>query len=116
MGIEKSNLAAESSDRKGYFCYMVRCADDTLYTGITTDLPRRVKQHNSGKGAAYTRQHGPVTLVYAEPQPDRGTATKRELQLKRYPRSKKLQLISDLPADAIDNLIAGISPSISNDA
>lgn len=84
-----------------YFCYIVRCADDTLYTGLTTDIERRVKQHNSGKGAKYTRMHGPVTLVYVEPQPDRPSATKRELQIKSYAKVKKLKMIAEFQDAAL---------------
>ena len=87
-----------------YFCYIVRCADGSLYTGLTTDLVRRVKQHNAGKGAAYTRLHGPVELVYAEPQPDRSTATIREAQIKRYAKEKKNKLISQITPDLLCQL------------
>lgn len=106
MAAEKSNSVANTRQPRLYFCYIVRCADGSLYTGITTDLTRRVKQHNDGKGAAYTRLHGPVELVYAEIQPDRGTATKRESQMKRFPRSKKLQLIAELPPGKLEEHIA----------
>ena len=75
------------------FVYIVRCADGTLYTGWTTDLDRRIAQHNAGRGARYTRQHRPVTLVYSEEQPDRGSAMRRELAIKRYDRSRKERLI-----------------------
>ena len=65
-----------------YYCYMVECADGTLYTGWTTDPKRREKEHNSGRGASYTRIRGPVKLVYIEAQPDRSTALKREYAIK----------------------------------
>jgi putative endonuclease len=77
-----------------YFCYIVECADGTLYTGWTTDPTRREKQHNAGRGARYTRQHRPVRLVYIEPQPDRITAMKREITIKAYSRAKKQALIA----------------------
>lgn len=77
-----------------YFCYIVECADGTLYTGWTTDPTRREKQHNAGRGARYTRQHRPVRLVYIEPQPDRSTAMKREITIKTYSRAKKQALIA----------------------
>ena len=77
-----------------YFCYIVECADGTLYTGWTTDPIRREKQHNAGRGARYTRQHRPVRLVYIEPQPDRTTAMKREITIKTYSREKKQALIA----------------------
>ena len=77
------------------FVYIVECADGSLYTGWAVDVERRVKVHNTGRGARYTRLHGPVKLVYAEEQPDRVAAMKRELEIKRWPRARKLKLISD---------------------
>jgi len=74
------------------FVYIVRCADDTLYTGWAVDVTRRVKAHNAGRGARYTRMHRPVVLVYSEELPTRSEAMKRELAIKRYPRAKKLAL------------------------
>jgi len=76
------------------FVYIVRCADDTLYTGWTTDLDRRIAQHNAGRGAAYTRQRGPVTLVYREELPDRGAAMRREVAIKKLDRPRKERLIA----------------------
>jgi len=76
-----------------FFCYIVECADGTFYTGWTTDPIRRTKQHNSGKGAKYTRQHGPVKLVYVESLPDRGEAMRRERDIKRYTRERKMRLV-----------------------
>ncbi len=77
------------------FVYIVECADGSLYTGWALDVEQRVKVHNTGHGARYTRMHGPVRLVYAEEQPDRVAAMKRELEIKRWPREKKLKLIGD---------------------
>lgn len=74
--------------------YMVECADGTLYTGWTTNLERRLKDHNAGRGSKYTRTRRPVRLVYTETQPDRRAALQRELQIKRLSRAKKLGLIS----------------------
>jgi putative endonuclease len=69
---------------KPWFVYIVRCKDGTLYTGVTTDLERRVKEHNtSKKGAKYTRQRRPVQLVYHEEYPDRSEASKREYWIKK---------------------------------
>jgi putative endonuclease len=82
------------------FVYIVRCADGSLYTGWAVDVERRVKAHNAGRGAAYTRMHGPVELVYAEELPTRSEAQKRELAIKRYPRAKKLALCQPPPAPA----------------
>jgi putative endonuclease len=75
-----------------FFCYILRCSDGTFYTGWTTDPPRREKQHNAGTGARYTRMRRPVKMVYIEEQPDRGSAMKRELQIKRMPRANKARL------------------------
>jgi len=75
------------------YVYMVECSDGSLYTGWTTDVERRVRVHNAGRGAAYTRLHRPVKLVYAEEQPTRGAAMQREAQIKTWPRARKLKLI-----------------------
>jgi putative endonuclease len=77
------------------YIYIVQCNDGSLYTGWTTDVARRVKQHNAGRGATYTKLHRPVKLVYAEEQPTRGAAMKREAAIKTWPRARKLQLIGD---------------------
>ncbi len=76
------------------FVYILECADGTFYTGWTTDLKRRVAQHNTGRGADYTRSHRPVKLVYWEEHPDRGSAQRRELAIKRLPRARKAALIA----------------------
>ena len=75
------------------YCYMVECVDGTFYTGWTTDPNRRVKVHNAGRGARYTRVRRPVKLVYVEPQPDRNSAMKRERAIKLMTRQKKQELI-----------------------
>lgn len=75
------------------FVYIVRCADGSYYTGWTTDVPRRVAEHNAGRGARYTRQHGPVELVYSEAQPSRSAAMKREDEIKRRGRRYKERLV-----------------------
>jgi putative endonuclease len=75
--------------------YMLRCADDTLYTGVATDLKRRLEEHNSSaKGAKYTRNKRPVELVYYENCADRVDVTKREAAIKKLSRKEKLELIS----------------------
>ncbi len=76
------------------YTYMVECADGTLYTGWTTDLARRVATHNAGRGADYTRQRRPVKLVYWEEHSSRAGAKRRELELKRMGRARKLLLIA----------------------
>jgi putative endonuclease len=75
------------------FCYILECADGTFYTGWTTDPERRVKEHNAGRGARYTRARRPVKLAYVEPQPDKITAMKRERAIKVMARSRKIKLI-----------------------
>jgi putative endonuclease len=75
------------------YCYILECADGTFYTGWTTDPERRVKEHNAGYGARYTRSRRPVKLAYVEPQPDRITAMKRERAIKVMARSRKIKLI-----------------------
>ena len=74
------------------YCYILECADGTYYTGWTTDPERRVKQHNKGIGARYTKTRRPVKLVYLEEQPDKVTAMKRERAIKALPRQRKMEL------------------------
>lgn len=81
-----------------YYVYILRCGDGSLYTGITTDLEHRLKMHQSGKGAKYTRSHLPVELVYQEVQPDKSAALHREAEIKKLPRSQKLKLIQEFEA------------------
>lgn len=77
-----------------YFVYIVECADTTLYTGITTDLERRISEHNqSEKWAKYTRVRRPVTLVYSEKHASRSEACKREYAIKQLSREEKLEMI-----------------------
>lgn len=75
------------------YCYIIECSDGTFYTGWTTDPERRVKTHNAGRGARYTRTRRPVKLVYLEPQPDKVSALKRERVIKTMTREKKQKLI-----------------------
>ena len=75
-----------------WFCYLLRCTDGTLYCGITNDLKKRVAAHNAGTAAKYTRTRVPVELVFAEPCPDRSTASKREMEIKQMTRNQKLKL------------------------
>lgn len=75
--------------------YMLRCADGSLYTGITTDIGRRLAEHNGDEaapGARYTRSRRPVTLAYVEPADSRSTAARREAAIKRLDRTRKLAL------------------------
>ena len=73
--------------------YILRCGDGTLYTGITTDVERRLEEHRSGKGAKYTRGRAPLELVHLETGMDKSTALKRELEIKGLPRLEKEKLI-----------------------
>ena len=75
------------------FVYIVRCSDGSLYTGYTTDLPARVKKHNEGKGAKYTRSRLPVELVYFEEFETQREARSREGKIKQLTRAEKLALI-----------------------
>ena len=81
-------------NRLMYSVYIVRCSDGTLYTGVARDPQARVKVHNSGKGAKYTRGRMPVRLVYVEPCESLSAALKRERQLKPLSRAKKEALIA----------------------
>ncbi len=78
--------------------YLLQCADASLYTGTTTDLVRRLLEHNAGKGSAYTRGRRPVRLVYHERHPSRSAAQRREAGLKRWPRARKQALTRLAPA------------------
>jgi putative endonuclease len=89
----KSISASGIPSHKSHFVYIVRCADGTYYTGYTTELARRIREHNEGKGAKYTRGRGPVELVYAEEGADRSWAQSREEAIKQLPRTKKEELI-----------------------
>jgi len=75
------------------YCYILKCADGTFYTGWTTDPERRVAQHNKGIGAKYTSTRRPVKLVYLETHPNRTDAMKRELAIKKMKREQKRKLV-----------------------
>ena len=81
-----------------YYVYIVKCSDETLYTGISTELERRINEHNtSEKGAKYTRIRRPVKLVYSEEHEDRSSASKREYEIKKkMSRKEKLKLIMQI--------------------
>ena len=80
---------------KQWTLYILECGDGTLYTGITDDLERRLKAHEQGKGAKYTRGRGPLTLRYQESLADKSTALKREYEVKRLRKTDKLALINE---------------------
>ncbi|HEX2218250.1 MAG TPA: TIGR02453 family protein [Gemmatimonadales bacterium] len=83
-----------------WYVYLARCADGTLYTGVTTDLAARERAHNAGRGAAYTRARLPVRVVHAEPARGRGPALRRELAIKRLTRKEKEALVTGAAAPA----------------
>lgn len=77
-----------------WYLYILHCKDNTLYTGITTDVAKRLEAHRSGKGAKYTRGRGPLELVYQECCGNHSQALKRELQIKALSREEKQRLIA----------------------
>ncbi len=84
-----------STTASPWFVYILACADNSLYTGVTTDIERRLHEHNHLiSGAKYTRNKRPVTLVYVEEQPCRSTACKREYRIKQLSKAEKLELIN----------------------
>lgn len=76
-----------------YFVYIIKCKDESLYTGFTTDVGRRMKLHESGEGAKYTRGRGPFELLHVEGFSNKSAALKREYEIKKWPREKKLAYI-----------------------
>lgn len=80
------------------YTYLVQCADDSYYTGWTTDLEARVQAHNEGQGARYTRSRCPVRLVYWEFQPTRSAAQRREAAIRHLGREQKAALVADFEA------------------
>jgi putative endonuclease len=83
-------------EQKWYF-YIVRCRDNSLYSGITNDIEHRLKEHNKGKGAKYTLSRMPVRLVFFETHSNKSEARKREIQIKSWTKFKKEQLIVGFP-------------------
>ena len=96
MALSKRTKRARRRARRTtmWYVYILRCADGLIYTGSTTDIDRRVKEHNAKKGGGCTRGRLPVKLVHKEPFPNRSEAQKREAQIKKWSRQKKLALIS----------------------
>ncbi len=75
-----------------YYVYILLCKDKTLYTGITTDPERRLREHREGTGARYTKAHGAVRMIYLEEAEDRASASRREYAIKQMTRSEKMKL------------------------
>jgi len=84
---------------KKWTVYILECGDGTLYTGITDDLDRRLREHREGRGAKYTRGRGPLALRYRENLPDKGAALKREYAIKQLRRSEKMAMINKIQAE-----------------
>lgn len=85
---------AGTKNAKEWALYILRCSDNTFYTGITNDLARRLKMHQAGKASRYTRTRGPVEMLYSEICGDRSSALIRECEVKEWTRVKKEALIS----------------------
>ncbi len=81
-----------SPTQGNWTCYLLQCADNTLYCGITNDLDKRLAAHNAGEGAKYTRGRTPVKLLHCEPCADKSAALKREMEIKALTRLEKLAL------------------------
>ena len=103
VSVEK--LPNELKDKKNsdgtWFVYLLRCADGSLYTGISNDVPRRLAKHNAGTASRYTRSRLPVALVYQEVQASRSHALKREMAIKALSRQEKETLINTVESDAL---------------
>lgn len=86
------------TDTKNYwYVYMLRCSDESFYTGITNNVAKRLKEHNTGNGAKYTKGRRPVNLVYRERQANQSLALKREAQIKKWRKPNKEKLIGGFP-------------------
>lgn len=86
-----------------HFVYMLRCKDKSLYTGYTIDLSERLKLHNEGKGAKYTRSRRPCQMVYIERFKTKSEALQREYAIKQLPRDKKVELIQNQLRDVMNH-------------
>ncbi|MBA61502.1 MAG: endonuclease [Planctomycetaceae bacterium] len=95
MSQASSDISDSTEDSRGWFVYILQCADGTLYTGMTNDLPRRIEQHNAGTAARYTRARTPVELVYQQETANRSSALKREYAIKQLTRKQKDRLIAE---------------------
>ena len=85
-----------------HYVYVLRCADDTLYTGYTTDVARRVAEHDAGEGAKYTRGRTPVELVHVESFDSKSAAMSREHRIKQLSRGQKEELIAESPQPELE--------------
>ena len=94
------------SERSSHFVYVLRCGDDTFYTGYTTDVRRRVREHERGEGAKYTRGRTPLELVHVEEHDDRSAAMQREHEIKTFSRERKARLVGTDSTDADEAVTA----------
>jgi putative endonuclease len=94
MKVKEEQSDFSASDGAAWFLYILRCGDGSLYTGVTTDIDRRLKMHQEGKASRYTRTHRPVELVYREECGSRSQALTRECAVKSLPRERKEDLIA----------------------
>ena len=83
-----------NSNKNFWYVYILKCSDDTYYTGITKNIKRRIHEHETNKGAKYTKSRLPVALVYEEHTHDKSRSLKREIEIKKLTRSKKIELIN----------------------
>ncbi len=110
MGTPEADTQAPSA---GWSVYVLRCRDGSLYTGIATDVPRRIAEHERGLiGSKYLRGRGPFTLVFQAAAPDRAHATRAELAIKRLPKPAKEQLVAS-PGSDQDKLLNILSKTAS---
>ena len=87
----------------GWHLYLLRCRDDSLYAGITTDLDRRFREHATGRGAKYTRAHPPECVLGSRRYPDRASASRAEYALKQQPKARKLEwLLGEVDSTSTD--------------
>lgn len=93
MSQPAQDVIAKSTPARTWSVYVLRCADSSLYTGISTNTARRLQQHNAGIASRYTRSRRPVTMVYQEVQESHSSALKRELAIKAFSRHAKEELI-----------------------
>jgi putative endonuclease len=84
-----------------FYIYILKCSDNSLYTGYTDNLERRLKKHNQGKASKYTRSRLPVSIVYSEEHPDKSSAMKKEIWIKSLSRENKIKLIQEATDEPI---------------
>jgi putative endonuclease len=92
---EDDAVDAASDPEEGHYVYIVECRDGTYYTGYTTDVERRVEEHNAGEGAKYTRSRTPVEVVHVEAYGSKSAAMSREYRIKQFRRSRKERLVAE---------------------